>query len=179
MPFWMPFTANRQFKAAPRIFASAQGHALHHDDGRRDPRRHRRPVVRERRATAATKIVEAIQQQAGELDYAPPFSSWATRCPFKVAERLKQLMPARSRSHVLHQLGLGVGRYRAEDRARLPPRARRRHRRWLIGRERGYHGVNFGGISVGGMPANRKVFGNLLPTVDHLPHTHDLEHNSF
>jgi beta-alanine--pyruvate transaminase len=74
---------------------------------------------------------------------------------------------------LLHQFGLRVGRDGAEDGARLPPRAGEGLAHRLIGRERGYHGVNFGGISVGGIVTNRKMFGTLLTGVDHMPHTHD------
>ena len=175
--FWMPFTANRQFKKTPRILVSARDMHFIADDGRRildgtsglwcSNAGHCRP-----------RITEAIQRQAGELDYAPPFQMGHPG-PFKVAERLRKIMPAdldytfftNSGSEAVDttlKIALAYHRARGEG-----------TRRWLIGRERGYHGANFGGISVGGMPANRKAFGNLLSSVDHLPHTHDIEHNSF
>ncbi|MDB5863137.1 MAG: Beta-alanine--pyruvate transaminase [Betaproteobacteria bacterium] len=176
-PFWMPFTANRQFKKAPRMLVSARDMHFIADDGRKvldgtsglwcTNAGHCRP-----------KIVEAIQRQAAELDYAPPFQMGHPG-PFKVAERLKNLMPGdldysfftNSGSEAVDtalKIALAYHRARGEP-----------SRRWLIGRERGYHGVNFGGMSVGGIPGNRKTFGNLLPHIDHLPHTHDLEHNSY
>jgi beta-alanine--pyruvate transaminase len=176
-PFWMPFTANRQFKKAPRMLVSARDMHFIADDGRKvldgtsglwcTNAGHCRP-----------KIVEAIQRQAAELDYAPPFQMGHPG-PFKVAERLKALMPGdldysfftNSGSEAVDtalKIALAYHRARGEP-----------SRRWLIGRERGYHGVNFGGMSVGGIPGNRKTFGNLLPHIDHLPHTHDLEHNSY
>jgi beta-alanine--pyruvate transaminase len=173
----MPFTANRQFKKTPRLLVSARDMHFVADDGRKildgtsglwcSNAGHCRP-----------KITEAIQRQAAELDYAPVFQMGHPG-PFKVAERLRTLMPGdldytfftNSGSESVDtalKIALAYHRTRGEG-----------ARRWLIGRERGYHGANFGGISVGGMPANRKAFGNLLSTVDHLPHTHSLEHNSF
>ena len=176
-PFWMPFTANRHFKGQPRILASARDMHFVAEDGRK--------VLDGTSALWCTnaghcrpKITEAIRAQAGELDYAPPFQMGHPG-PFKVAERLKHMMPGdldytfftNSGSEAVDtalKIALAYHRARGES-----------SRRWLIGRERGYHGANFGGISVGGIPGNRKAFGNLLSTVDHLPHTHNLEHNSF
>ncbi|HXF66021.1 MAG TPA: aspartate aminotransferase family protein [Burkholderiales bacterium] len=176
-PFWMPFTANRQFKAAPRILVSARDMHYVAEDGRRIldgtaglwcvNAGHCRP-----------KITEAIRAAAQVLDYGPIFQMGHPG-PFKVAERLKQLLPAEL-DHVFFtnsgsesvdtalKIALAYHRARGEG-----------HRRWLIGRERGYHGVGFGGTSVGGMQPNRRAFGNLLPYVDHLSHTHDPERNSF
>jgi beta-alanine--pyruvate transaminase len=125
-----------------------------------------------------TKIVEAIRKQAGELDYSPIFQM-AQPGPFKVAERLKRMMPGdldysfftnSGSESVDTALKIALAYHRARGEGT---------RRWLIARERGYHGVNFGGTSVGGISANRKLFGNLLPHVDHLSHTHNLEQNSF
>jgi beta-alanine--pyruvate transaminase len=176
-PFWMPFTANRQFKEAPRILVSARDMHFTAEDGRKIldgtsalwcvNAGHCRP-----------KIVQAIQKQAGELDYASPFQMGHPG-PFKVAERLQRMMPGdldysfftNSGSEAVDtalKIALAYHRARGES-----------SRRYLIGRERGYHGANFGGTSVGGMPLNRKMFGTQLPHVDHLPHTHNLEHNSF
>ena len=173
----MPFTANRQFKGAPRIFASAKDMHFITEDGRKildgtaglwcSNAGHCRP-----------KIVEAIRKQAGELDYGPIFQMGHPG-PFKVAERLKKLMPAdldysfftnSGSESVDTALKIALAYHRARGEG---------SRRWLIGRERGYHGANFGGTSVGGIPMNRKVFGNLLSTVDHLQHTHNLAQNSF
>jgi beta-alanine--pyruvate transaminase len=176
-PFWMPFTANRQFKKSPRMLVSARDMHFISDDGRKildgtsglwcSNAGHCRP-----------KITEAIQRQAGELDYAPAFQMGHPG-PFKVAERLKSIMPAdldytfftnSGSESVDTALKIALAYHRARGEGT---------RRWLIGRERGYHGANFGGISVGGMPANRKTFGTLLSNVDHLQHTHNLEQNSF
>jgi beta-alanine--pyruvate transaminase len=175
--FWMPFTANRHFKKLPRILVSARDMHFTAEDGRKVldgtaglwcvNAGHCRP-----------KITAAIQRQAGELDYGPIFQMGHPG-PFKVAERLRRLMPGdldysfftNSGSEAVDtalKIALAYHRARGES-----------SRRYLIGRERGYHGANFGGISVGGIPANRKAFGNLLVFVDHLQHTHDLEHNSF
>jgi beta-alanine--pyruvate transaminase len=176
-PFWMPFTANRQFKAAPRILVSAQDMHYVAEDGRRIldgtaglwcvNAGHCRP-----------KITEAIRAAAQRLDYGPIFQMGHPG-PFRVAERLKKLLPAEldyvfftnsGSESVDTALKIALAYHRARGEG---------HRRWLIGRERGYHGVGFGGTSVGGIPPNRRAFGNLLPYVDHLPHTHAPEHNSF
>jgi len=175
--FWMPFTANRQFKSAPRILTSAKDMHFMTEDGRKVldgtaglwcvNAGHCRP-----------KITAAIQKQAGELDYGPIFQMGHPG-PFQVAERLKQMLPGdldysfftnSGSESVDTALKIALAYHRARGDGQ---------RRYLIGRERGYHGANFGGISVGGIPANRKAFGNLLSTVDHLPHTHNLEHNSY
>ena len=173
--FWMPFTANRQFKAAPRIFVSAKDMHYTTDDGRQVldgtaglwcvNAGHCRP-----------KIVAAIKAQADTMDYAPPFQM-GHPLPFKVAQRLKQLLPG----DLDHAFFTNSGSESADTALKIAlayHRARGEgNRRWLIGRERGYHGAGFGGTSVGGIPANRKAFGNLLPYVDHLAQTHNLEHN--
>jgi beta-alanine--pyruvate transaminase len=173
----MPFTANRQFKKSPRMLVSARDMHFIADDGRRIldgtsglwccNAGHCRP-----------RITEAIQRQAAELDYAPIFQMGHPG-PFKLAERLKKLLPAdldytfftnSGSESVDTALKIALAYHRARGEG---------SRRWLIGRERGYHGVGFGGISVGGIPANRKTFGSLLPAVDHLQHTHNLQENSF
>jgi beta-alanine--pyruvate transaminase len=175
--FWMPFTANRQFKQAPRMLVAAKDMHFTTDDGRRvldgtsglwcTNAGHCRP-----------KIVEAIRAQAGELDYAPPFQMGHPG-PFRVAERLKALMPG----DLDHTFFTNSGSESVDTALKIALAYHRAKgeptRRILVGRERGYHGVNFGGISVGGIPNNRKAFGNLLPHVAHLPHTHNLEQNSF
>jgi len=176
-PFWMPFTANRQFKAAPRILVSARDMHFIAEDGRSildgtaglwcSNAGHCRP-----------KITEAIQKQAAVLDYGPIFQAGHPG-PFQVAERLKRILPGDLNSTFFTNSGsesvdtalkIALAYHRARGEG---------NRRWLIGRERGYHGAGFGGISVGGIPANRRAFGALLPAVDHLPHTHDPGHNSF
>jgi beta-alanine--pyruvate transaminase len=127
---------------------------------------------------ARPKIVKAIAEQAGELDFAPPFQMGHPKA-FELAERLVELTPAgvnrvfftNSGSEAVETaLKMAIAYHRVRGEA---------SRTRLIGRERGYHGVNFGGISVGGMVANRKMFGTLLAGVDHIRHTHDPARNAF
>ncbi len=175
--FWMPFTANRQFKRAPRMFVAAKDMHYTTSDGRQVldgtaglwccNAGHCRP-----------KITEAIQRQAAELDYAPAFQM-GHPAAFELANRIIGIAP-RGIEHVFFtnsgsesvetalKLAIAYHRVRGEG-------ARTR----LIGRERGYHGVNFGGISVGGIVNNRRVFGGMLNGVDHLPHTHLPAQNAF
>ncbi|TKB22884.1 MAG: aspartate aminotransferase family protein [Mesorhizobium sp.] len=175
--FWMPFTANRQFKQAPRMFVSAKDMHYTTSDGRNVldgtaglwcvNAGHCRP-----------KITEAIQTQAAELDYAPAFQM-GHPIVFELANRLVDIAP-KGMDHVFFtnsgsesvetalKMAIAYHRVRGEG-----------SRTRLIGRERGYHGVNFGGISVGGIVSNRKMFGTLLGGVDHLPHTHLPEKNAF
>ena len=175
--FWMPFTANRQFKKAPRMLVSADRMHYRTADGREVldgvaglwccNTGHNRP-----------KIVEAIRQQAGELDYAPAFQMGHPKA-FELANRLRDMAP-QPMEHVFFTnsgseavetaLKIAIAYQRAIGQAT---------RTRLIGRERGYHGVNFGGISVGGIVNNRKFFGTLLNGVDHLPHTHQPALNAF
>jgi beta-alanine--pyruvate transaminase len=175
--YWMPFTANRQFKQAPRLLARAEGMHYWTDDGRQIldgvaglwcvNAGHARP-----------KIVQAIQAQAAELDYAPPFQMGHPKA-FALAERLAALAPAElnrvfftnsGSESVETALKIALAYHRARGEG---------SRTRLIGRERGYHGVNFGGMSVGGIVGNRKAFGTLLGGVDHLRHTHDPARNAF
>src|SRR5580692_3994813 len=175
--FWMPFTPNRAFKKAPRLIVRAKGMHYFTDDGRavldgtsglwcsnaghnRDP------------------IVAAIKRQTEELDYAPAFQ-FAHPHAFELASRIAALAPG-DLDHVFFcnsgseavdtalKIALAYHNVRGEG-------ARTR----LIGRERGYHGVGFGGISVGGIVNNRKFFGSLLTGVDHLPATYDRAHQAF
>ncbi len=168
--FWMPFTSNRQFKKQPRMFVGAKDMHYTTSDGREVldgtaglwccNAGHCRP-----------KITEAIQQQAAELDYAPAFQMGHPKA-FQLANRLVDVAP-KGMDHVFFtnsgsesvetalKIALAYHKVKGEG-----------SRTRLIGRERGYHGVNFGGISVGGIVANRKMFGTLLTGVDHLPHTH-------
>lgn len=176
-PYWMPFTGNRYFKKHPRLIAEAKGMYCTTTDGHKlldavaglwcCNAGHCHP-----------KIVEAVQAQVQKLDYAMAFQLGHPTV-FQLAERLTNMAPegfdyaffVNSGSEAVDtalKIALGYHRVRGEG-------ARTR----LIGRERGYHGVGFGGISVGGISPNRKMFGALLPAVDHLPHTHNLEQNAF
>ncbi len=175
--FWMPFSSNRQFKKHPRMFVGASDMHYTTSDSRQ--------VLD---ATAGLwcvnaghcrpKITEAIQKQAAELDYAPAFQIGHPKA-FELANRLVDLAPdgmdnvffTNSGSESVEtalKMALAYHRVRGEG-----------SRFRLIGRERGYHGVNFGGISVGGIVPNRKMFGTLLTGVDHLAHTHLPDVNSF
>lgn len=175
--FWMPFTANRQFKKAPRMLVAAKDMHYTSADGRQVldgtaglwccNAGHARP-----------KIVEAIAAQAGELDYAPAFQMGHPKA-FELATKLRDIAPdpmehvffTNSGSEAVETaLKIAIAYHRAKGEG-----ARTR----LIGRERGYHGVNFGGISVGGIVANRKVYGTLLAGVDHIRHTHLPDQNAF
>jgi beta-alanine--pyruvate transaminase len=177
-PLWIPFTANRQFKSQPRLLVAAKDMHYTAHDGRQilDGIAGLWAV---NAGHCRAPIVEAIKKQAESLDYATGFQMHSPG-PFLAAERLVQITP-QGMDHVFFvnsgseavdtalKIALAYHRARGEG-----------TRTRLIGRERGYHGVGFGGISVGGMTANRKTFsGNLLPSVDHLPHTHNLEQNAF
>ena len=175
--FWMPFTANRQFKQAPRMMVSAKDMHYTTSDGRKVldgtaglwcvNAGHCRP-----------KITEAIQHQAAELDYAPAFQM-GHPIVFELANRLVDLAP-KGMDHVFFTNSGSESVETALKMAIAYHRARGEGSRTrLIGRERGYHGVNFGGISVGGIVTNRKMFGTLLGGVDHMPHTHLPEKNAF
>ena len=175
--FWMPFTANRQYKSAPRLLVSAEGMYYTAADGRRVldgtsglwcvNAGHCRP-----------KIVEAVRKQVGELDFAGSFQMGHPRA-FECAAKLANIAPP-GFDHVFFTnsgsesvetaLKMALAYHRAKGNATKTR---------LIGRERGYHGVNFGGTSVGGILNNRKMFGTLLSGVDHIRHTHDLARNAF
>lgn len=175
--FWMPFTANRQFKSKPRLFVAAQDMHYTTHDGRQ---------VLDGTAGlwccnaghGRKKISEAVAKQIQQMDYAPAFQMGHPSA-FELASRLTNLVPG-DLDHVFFTnsgsesvdtaLKIALAYHRVKGQG-----ARTR----LIGRERGYHGVGFGGISVGGIVANRKFFGPLLNGVDHLPHTHNLEKNAF
>lgn len=174
--FWMPFTANRQFKSNPRMFVAADGMYYTTSDGRKVldgtaglwccNAGHNQP-----------RIVEAIAKQTSELDYAPAFQMGHPKA-FELATKLVDMAPE-GIDHVFYTnsgsesvetaLKIAIAYHRAKGEGT---------RTRLIGRERGYHGVNFGGISVGGIGPNRKTFGNLLAGVDHMPHTH-IPENAF
>ncbi|MBP0598192.1 aspartate aminotransferase family protein [Herbaspirillum sp. LeCh32-8] len=176
--YWMPYTANRNFKASPRMLVSAEGMHYRDDAGNAIldgtaglwcvPLGHAHP-----------KIVSAVQKSVATLDYAPSFQLGHPSA-FELAERLKAYTGNRfanvfytgsGSESVDTALKIALAYHRAKGNAT---------RTRMIGRERGYHGVGFGGMSVGGIGGNRKTFSPLLlQGVDHLPHTHNLEKNAF
>ena len=167
--FWMPFTANRQFKANPRLLVAAEGMHYTSHDGRQ---------ILDGVAGlwcvnaghGRKQIVDAVQKQIATMDFAPTFNM-GHPLPFEFASRLTRHLP-RELSHVFFTNSGSESVDTALKIALAYHRARGEGQRTrLIGREKGYHGVGFGGISVGGLASNRKFFGSLLPGVDHLPHT--------
>jgi len=175
--FWMPFTANRQFKKTPRMLARAAGMHYYTPEGREVldgtsglwcvNAGHCRP-----------KIVTALQKQVAQMDFAPTFQM-GHPLAFEFAEKLAAVMPKGFKrvfftnsgsESVDSALKIALAWHRARGDA---------GRFRLIGRERGYHGVNFGGISVGGIVSNRKHFGPMVGGVDHIRHTHDPLRNTF
>ena len=177
-PLWMPFTANRAFKRAPRLLASASGMYYTSVDGRQildgtaglwcvNAGHCREPIVR------------AVQEAAATLDFAPGFQM-GHPFSFALAERVSEMLPG-DLDHVFFSnsgseavdsaLKIALAYFQAKGE---PDRVR------FVGRLRGYHGVGFGGISVGGIEPNKRAYASqLLPQVDHLPHTHDLARNAF
>jgi beta-alanine--pyruvate transaminase len=166
--YWMPFTANREFKAQPRLIVGAEGPWYFTEDGRKVfdglsglwccGAGHNRSEIR-----------DAVSRQLSELDYAPSFQ-FGHPLAFELANRLVELMPGG-----LDRVFFANSGSEAVETALKIARAYWRHKGMpgktrLIGREKGYHGVNFGGLSVGGLGPNRRWFGSLLET-DHLPHT--------
>ncbi len=175
---WMPFTANKNFKKAPRLLASAKGMHYKTTDGR-EVLDGCAGLWCVNAGHCREEIARAIAEQATSLDYAPSFQM-GHPAAFNAATAVARLMPEglqrifftnSGSESVDTALKIALAYHRANGQ---PQRTR------LIGRERGYHGVGFGGISVGGISPNRKAFANsLIPNVDHLPHTHNLEHNAF
>ncbi len=175
--FWMPYSDNRFFKGTPRMLARAKGMHYTTTDGRE---------ILDGTAGlwccnaghGRTEIVEAIQRQAEVMDFAPTFQL-GHPIAFEAAARVAEMTPdgmdrvfftnsGSESADTALKIALAYHKARGES-----SRVR------LIGRERGYHGVGFGGMSVGGIGGNRKQFGALLPYVDHLPHTHGLPENVF
>lgn len=166
--YWMPFTGNRQFKAHPRMFVAAEGAYYIDGDGKR--------IFDGLSGLwccglghARREVVEAVQAQVATLDYAPAFQ-FAHPQSFALANKIKQLMPA----GLDHVFFAGSGSEAVDTSLKIARAYWRLKGRGtktrFIGREKGYHGVNFGGISVGGIVGNRAAFGPSLE-VDHLPHT--------
>ena len=175
--FWMPFTANRAFKARPRMVSRAKDMHYFTPEGK--------AVLDGAAGLWCTNaghnrepIVAAIQAQAAEMDFAPPFQ-YANPKSFELASRIAAMAPG-DLDHVFFcnsgseavdtAMKIALGYWNVRGQAQ---RAR------FIGRERGYHGVGFGGMSVGGIGNNRKAFGVMLAGVDHLPHTYNRENQAF
>ncbi|MDB5576687.1 MAG: adenosylmethionine-8-amino-7-oxononanoate aminotransferase, partial [Bradyrhizobium sp.] len=174
--FWMPFTANRQFKAEPRLIASAEGMHYTSVDGRKliDASAGLWCV---NAGHGRREIADAVHRQLTTLDYAPSFQI-GHPLAFDFAEKLAAVAPAgldrifftnSGSESVDTALKIALAYHRAAGQAT---------RTRFIGRERGYHGVGFGGMSVGGMVNNRRAFALHLPGVDHISHTHDLARNA-
>ncbi len=175
--FWMPFSANRDFLREPRMIQAADGMYYTTSDGRRVMdgtaglwcvnAGHRDPL-----------IVEAVQKQVHELDYAPNFQ-FSHPQAFELSAKLTAMMP----EGMNHAFFTNSGSESVDTALKIALHYHRMRgdgaRTRLIGRERGYHGTGFGGISVGGIVKNRMHFGTLLTGVDHLRHTHDLDKNAF
>jgi beta-alanine--pyruvate transaminase len=176
--YWMPFTANRQFKSAPLLLVKADGMYYTAHDGRRilDGTAGMWCV---NAGHARREIVEAVQAQVAEMDYAPSFQIGHPKA-FEAATKIAQLTPGdlnrifftnSGSESVDTALKIALAYHRARGEGQ---------RTRFIGRERGYHGVGFGGISVGGIAPNRKAYsGALLPAVDHLPHTLNIAEAAF
>jgi beta-alanine--pyruvate transaminase len=175
--FWMPFTANRAFKSAPRLLAKADGMYYWTPEGRQvldataglwcvNAGHNRKPIV------------EAVQKQAATMDYAPPFSM-GHPLAFEAATAVAKVAPEGMQRVFFTNSGsesadTAIKMALAYHRARGEP-----SRRIIIGRERGYHGVNIGGTMAGGIPGNRKAFPTMMVGVDHIRSTHDLARNAF
>jgi len=176
-PFWMPFTDNRHFKRHPRLLTAAQGMHFTAEDGH-DVLDGTAGLWCVNAGHGRPEITEAVTEQLKTLDFGPTFQM-GHPMPFRLAERLEAHLP-----QGLDRIFFTNSGSEAVDTALKIARAWQHARgtpgRWrIIGRERAYHGVNFGGISAGGIGNNRRHFGPLLGGCDHLPHTHDLERNAF
>jgi beta-alanine--pyruvate transaminase len=178
--YWMPFTANRQFKAAPRLLAAAKGMHYTSTDGR---------LILDGTAGlwcvnaghGRAEITRAVAEQLDKMDYAPSFQM-GHPAAFEFASRLAAIAPGEGDARLKHIFFTGSGSEAVDTALKIAIAYQRSigqgTRTRLIGRERGYHGVGFGGISVGGILNNRRAFPQ-LPGVDHLRHTHDISRNSF
>jgi len=174
---WLPFTANRQFKVEPRIVVRAEGMHYYDDQGR-ELLDGLAGLWCSLAGHGRKEISAAIAKQAHELDFAPTFQ-FAHPPAIELAGRIASLAP-KGLDHVFFcnsgseaadtALKIALAYWRAKGQA---------HRTRLVGRVRGYHGTNFGGMSVGGIAANRRAFGAMLPAVDHLPATYDRAHQAF
>lgn len=177
--FWMPFTANRQFKKAPRLLVSAEGMHYKSDDGR---------TILDGTAGlwccnaghGRRQIVEAVAKQVAELDFAPTFQM-GHPIAFEFAERLAEIAPGEGEARLDRVFYTNSGSESVDTALKIAIAYQRAigqgTRTRVLGRERGYHGVGFGGISVGGLVNNRRVFPQI--PADHMRHTYDLARNAF
>ncbi len=174
---WMPFTANRQFKNNPRLLTKSRGMHYWTQEGR-EILDGVAGLWCVNAGHGRTEISQAVAEQIAEMDYAPPFQM-GHPLAFRLANELIKLAPA----GMTHAFFVNSGSEAVDTALKIALAYQRIRgegtRTRLIGRERGYHGVGFGGISVGGMVNNRKAFGVQLPGVDHLPHTFNLSENAF
>ena len=175
--FWMPYTANREFKTAPRLLSGAKDMHYTTPGGRK---------ILDGTAGlwccnaghGRTRIAEAIKLQADKMDFAPTFQL-GHPAPFELANRLADLAPG-DLDHVFFTNSGSESADTALKIALAYHNLRGKGSKFrLIGRERGYHGVNFGGTAVGGIVKNRQFYGSLIAGVDHLRHTHDMEHQAY
>ena len=176
--FWMPFTANRQFKAKPRMLVRAEGMTYWTDDGR-EVLDGVAGLWCVNAGHGRREITEAVTKQLATMEFAPTFQM-GHPIAFELANRLAKIAPPgldrlfftnSGSESVDTALKIAIAYHRSRGNGQ---------RIRFIGREKGYHGVGFGGMSVGGIVNNRKFFGaSMLPGVDHLPHTLDIEHNAF
>ncbi len=175
--FWMPYTANRDYKTAPRLLSGAKD--MHYiTPGGRKILDGTAGLWCCNAGHGRTKIAEAIKLQADKMDFAPTFQL-GHPAPFELANRLVDLTPG-DLDHVFFTNSGSESADTALKIALAYHNVRGKGSKFrLIGRERGYHGVNFGGTSVGGMVKNRQFYGSLIAGVDHVRHTHDMEHQAY
>ena len=173
--YWMPYTGNRQFKRDPRIIQSAQGVWFTDSDGRQVLDGHS-GLWTTGLGHARPEITEAVSRQMAELDFCPPFQFGHPKA-FELATKIADLMPG-SLNHVFYTNSGSESADTSLKMARAYWQLKGETRKTrFIGREKGYHGVNYGGVAVGGIPANKKLFGEVLEA-DHLSHTM-LSENAF
>lgn len=176
--YWMPFTNNRSFKKSPKMMEQSDGMYYTSNDGKKIldgcsglwcvNAGHCQP-----------KIVKAIQDQAAKMDYSTAFNM-SNSLAYKFAEKLLELVPGMGFDQIFYTICGSSAVDTALKMSLAYHRARGESSRVrFIGKEKGYHGVGFGGMSVGGLTANRKAFGHLMPYVSHLPHTHSLKDMAF
>lgn len=180
--YWMPFTANRQFRKSPKFIESAQGLYYYTKDNKK--------IIDgisglwcSNLGHGRTEITEAVQQQLSKLDYATTFQI-GNESAFLLSEKLVELASKSEHTkHLKHVFYTNSGSESADTALKIAlayqKACGKTNKTILIGREKGYHGTNFGGMSVGGIANNQKQFLPLLQNIDHLPHLLDIERNAF